>query len=349
MKEEGKFGVWKGPTKKQKQREWWRVPTKKRKKNIEGKRLLYEILAFALFLFLIYTIVINVQEHIEMKQNYAIEPAVVTVYDKTATKYLFGGINHVALLEPGLIDKVPRSLKDNQKAALTKAQFDTLSPGDSLDGFIVNQQFYTERDLENEFEGFPFVLLMICVYPMGYIIYQAFKFKKVDALFERFTIRFDRSLSFVVNTVVFGGLTVGLLFSYYSLAGTIKYAYDWKTSPDFIETSAEVRHKSMQHGSGTYAEDTFYVALAFKGNSGESIHVTKEVTRSAYKANSREVFIKYKKDNPYDVYAQELTSSEIADLLGSSTMIIYYLTIVITALLLFAVYLLDKKRRTGSY
>ena len=284
-----------------------------------------------------------------MKQNDAAEPAVVTVYDKTATKYLFGGINHVALLEPGLIDKVPRSLKDDQKAALTKEQFDTLSSGDSVDGFIVNQQFYTERDLENELEGFPFVLFMMCVYPMGYIIYQAFKFKKIDTLFERFTIHFDRPLSFVVNVVVFGGLTVGLLFSYYSFAGTIKYAYDWKTGPDFMETTAEVRHKSMQHGSGKYADDTFYMAVAFEDDSGEQIHVTKEITRSAYNDNSSEVFIKYKKDNPYDVYAQELTSSEIANLLWSSTMIIYYLTIVITALLLFTVYLLDKKRRTGSY
>ena len=316
------------------------------RKKVNYKRILYEFIGFALFLFIIYKTGVNWQEHVDMKTDYKGEPATAVIYDKTASIDPYGNPHYLALLEPNLIEQTTYSLWNGQTASLTKEQFNTLAPGDLIDGFKVGQTFYVEADIKEEFNWFWITLALVSIYPVCYIIYLSFKFKNFEKLVDQFLKRHDRKITYIFGTIFYGGIIIALLFSYYSFAGTIKHAVERVASTDLIKTTAEVSHKS----SGSGPEDRrYYFALSFESELGEPIHVTKEVMHNTYYHASDEVAIMYKKDNPYHVYMQKLSFKDIVFLLSSHTMLLYYLTILVTALLIYLGSLFDRKRRTGSY
>ena len=315
------------------------------RKEINGERILYEVIAFAVFLIAIYATSVFWQDHIKMTNDYKSEPTTAVIYDKIAQKSLYGDIYYYAVLEPNLIDQTVYSLSDGQKSSLTLDQFELLTHGDRIDGFNIDQTFYVQADIEPDFYWFWIILAFVIIYSVCYIIYLLTRIKKINDILEPFFNRHDRALTYIINIILFGGLTIGLLFSFYSFGGAIKNAYDRVTSTDLVETIAEVTDKNK--GTG-WRDIRYHLALSYDNERGEPIQVTKEVTSNTFYSIEDEIPIKFKKDNPYNVFTQNLGFKDVFNIFTSTTMVIYYLTFIISALLLLTVYLLDKKRRTGS-
>ena len=318
---------------------------KKTHKMINYKRILNHLLTLALFLFLSYTASGAWLEQLDMIINSKNEPATAMVYDKTAHKWLDGDIYYSATLEENLAEQTIASVAEGQKASLTKEQFKTLVRGDMIEGFTIDQKFYVATDIKDEINSLWIPLAILSVYPVGYILYVLTRFKIVNEILDRFAERFDKVLTFLIYTIMFGGIIILLLFSFYSLAGAVKNVYE-RTSSDLIETTAEVTHHDTSSGP---RDRRYYIALSFENELSESIHVTKEVTPHTYYNAIGKTRIMYKRDNPYNVFMKEQSFKDLFQISISNTMITYYLTIFLTAILLFTVYLLDKNRRTGSY
>ncbi|MDN8674731.1 hypothetical protein Q0N22_14975, partial [Staphylococcus aureus] len=85
-------------------------------------------------------------------------------------------------------------------------------------------------DIKDEINSLWIPLAILSVYPVGYILYVLTRFKIINEILDRFSERFDRALTFLIYTTMFGGITILLLFSFYSLAGAVKNAYERTSS-----------------------------------------------------------------------------------------------------------------------
>ena len=62
-----------------------------------------------------------------------------------------------------------------------------------------------------------------------------------------------------------------------------------------------------------------------------------------------ELLIKYEEDNPYNAFAKKIELRDVLDFFTAIKFFIHCLIVILTALLLYALFLSNRKRRTGSY
>lgn len=310
------------------------------------KKIVNQSIAFAVFIFLSYAVVVNWQLHLDKKDDFKTEPATAVIIDKTAQKLLYDGVLYYAILEENLVSQSLLILKAGQRASLTKKQFDTLEIGDSIDGFKIDNKFYVEQDIQNEFKDDWFTLFFIGIYPVGYILYILTRFKGINKIINQMPVLLDWLLGVAGLLIIFGGTLFLILFSFYEMSGSIKNVYDRTFSNDLVETNAYITH--FDPGTGP-RDRRYYLALSFNTLDGERIQLTKEVTSNTYHQAEKQIPIMYKPDQPYHVFMQELGFKDFVDILISNTVWGYFLTFVIVALLLYTLFLLNRKRRTGSY
>jgi len=319
---------------------------KKKKIEKDWKRIGYEVAGFIFFIFLIGVIIINWQRNEDVKKEQLVNVTIAGVYDKTAEKYLLSGLSYTVLLRPQLLEKTTESIESGYKVAVTKREFDRLDIGDTINGFNIQGVFHTQRELKSEYKGFYFTLFLVGIYPVGYIFYLLFKFEG----FEAFLDRHDFGLSIVFNTILWGGLFLLLLFSYREMIADLKNGYEKFYGKDYIETIATITDHSFDHGSGRDNQTYYYLALAYVDTNGEPINLTKEVKRNTFlKYKDGVLPIKYKKNNPYNAFAQQTEGRDILNFLSTPAFFMHCLIIVLTTLLSYALYLMNRKRKTGSY
>ena len=321
---------------------------KKNKKKIENdwKRIGYEVAGFIFFIFLIGVIIINWQRNEDVKKEQLMNATIAGVFDKTAEKYLLDGLSYIVLLRPQLLEKTTQNIEDGYKVSVSKKEFERLEFGDKIDGFNIQGVFNTQRELESEYRGFYFTLFLVGIYPMGYILYLLFKFKG----FEAFLNRHDFGLSIIFNIITWGGLFLMLVFCYREMTADLKNGYEKYYGKDYIETIATITDHSLDHGTGNDHQTYYYLALAYEDTNGKPINLTKEVKRNTYlKYQDGVLPIKYKKDTSYNAFVQQTEGRDIINFLLTPAFFMHCLTIVLTALLSYALYLMNRKRKTGSY
>jgi hypothetical protein len=319
---------------------------KKRKQNRDWKRIGYELLAFIFFIFLIYIIFVNWQRNEDVKEEQKSNPTVAIIYDKTAEKHLFSGISYIVLLQPGLSKKTRLQVSPGDQTVVSKAEFEVLEIGDTIDGYSIHGVFHTASELKSDYKWFYIVLCFVGIYPFGYICYLLFKIKKFEAFFERH----DFGLGVIVYTILGVGMLVFLMFMYREMVADLKNGYEKIYGEDYIETIAEITDHYNYYGSGKDYQRYYYLALAYQDTSGKWFHLTKEVRRNTYLNHvDGELFIKYEEDNPYNAFAKKIELRDALDFFTAKTFFIYCLIVILTALLLYALFLMNRKRRTGSY
>lgn len=320
---------------------------RRRKPNRDWKRIGYELLAFAFFVFLIFIIIVNWQRNEGVKQEQEKNVVTATIYDKTAEKHLFSGMSYIVLLQPGLLEKTVLQIPPSYRVGVPKLEFEALEIGDTIDGYSIEGIFYTLSELKHEKKWFYIVFCLVGIYPLGYIIYVLFKIKKI----KQFIDRHDFGLGIVMYTVFWGGMLVLLLFMYREMAADLKNGYEKFYGKDYIQTVATITDHYKYHGSGRDAQWYYYLALAYKDETGGQFHLTKEVKKNTYlNYMDGELPIKYKKDNPYNVFAQKTGTKDVLNFLTSRVLWLqHFLFIIITVLLCYSLFLMNRKRRTGSY
>lgn len=321
---------------------------KRNKKKIEKdwKRIGYDVLGFIFFVFLIGVIIINWQRNEDVKKEQLMNPTTAVVYDKTAEKYLLSGLSYIVLLKPLLLEKTTESIKSGYVVSISKKKFEKLEIGDRIDGFLIQGVFRTQSEQRSEYNGFYFTMFLVGIYPVGYIFYLLFKFEG----FEAFLDRHDFGLSIIFKIIVWGGLSLLLLFSYREMIADLKNGYEKYYGKDYIETIATITDHSFDHGSGRDNQTYYYLALAYEDTNGEPINLTKEVKRNTFlKYKDGVLPIKYKKNNPYNAFAQQTEGRDILNFLSTPAFFMHCLIIGLTALLSYALFLMNRKRKTGSY
>ena len=320
---------------------------KRRKPKRDWKRIGYELLAFAFFVFLIFIIIVNWQRNEGVKQEQEKNMVTAMIYDKTAEKLLFSGMSYIVLLQPGLLEKTVLQIPPGDRVGVPKLKFEALEIGDTIDGYSIEGVFYTLSELKYEEKWFYIVLCLVSIYPLGYIIYILFKIKRVEEFFNRH----DFGLGIVIHTIFWGGLLVFLLFMYREMAADVKNGYEKFYGKNYIETVATITDHYKHYGSGKDDQWYYYLALAYKDESGERFHLTKEVKKNTYlNYMDGELPINYKKDNPYNAFAQKTEIKDVLNFLTSRDLWLqHFLIIILTVLLSYALFLMNRKRRTGSY
>lgn len=316
------------------------------------KRIKYMLLAFATFVFSIGLTSINWKEYEEMKKDNEQIQTTATVYGKTAIQDLFGGTYYYALIEDGLIGKVTTKLKVGQKASISKEEFDKIEFGDSLNGFTVNGTFHTQADLDGEYTSFYIGLAFVSLYPIGYILYLISRINIVRAMFVRIghVKGLNRPIDILVNSLLFSGVIVGLLFYIFNFGDILKSGYNKFMSENQIETTAIVEDHHIDINSSMYGSSNYYLGLVYNNQDGQIVSVTKEVTMHSYNKYKDDALpIKYNEQDYYRVYLQEIDFQDIFQMLTSDLFIILYLAVVIIALLIFLLFVLRKRKKYGYY
>ncbi|WP_075618833.1 hypothetical protein [Paenisporosarcina indica] len=325
---------------------------RKRNDKEKIKRLGYALLAFAAFVFSICLIFINWQEYEALKKDNEQIQTPTTVYGKTANQDLFGKTYYYALIENGLIGKTTTKLKVGQKASISKEEFDKIEIGDSLNGYTVNGTFHTQADLDEEYTSFYVGLAFFSLYPIGYILYLVSKINIVRAMFERIEHAkgLNRTINILGNSLLFGGVIVGLLFFVFDFGDMLKSGYDRFMSEKQIETIALVADHDIVINSSMYANSVYNLGLVYKNQNDQIVSVTKEVTKHSYdKYKDDPLPIKYNEQDYYRVYLQEVDFVDIFQIFTSDLFILFYLAVIIIALLIFLLFVLRKRKKYGYY
>lgn len=328
---------------------------KKRKDGTKFKQIALQLLAFAAFIYSFHLLLVNYERYEQLKQEHAEQQATAIIYNKTAFEDLYTGeISYKALLKPGLLGKATTNLKEGVITYLTEDEFDTLSVGDSIDGFQIEGVFQRQAYVNEKYRSYYWGFVFLSLYPIGYLLYWLLKIQGLRLFFDRILQMksVDRALTYLFNFLIFGGLIVGMFFFLFSPGvNMVKNLYGKYNSEGYIDTYALVSDSDYDETIGyKYYEDNYFLALAYKDQEGEPIYLTKEVTRHTYHTyKDADLPIRYSKDNPYKTYTQHTNGKDIWNILLSKTLILYYLAFVIVALLIFTVYLLYKRKKKGYY
>ena len=257
-----------------------------------------------------------------------------------------------SLIEDGLIGKVTTKLKVGQKASISKEEFDKIEFGDSLNGFTVNGTFHTQADLDDEYTSFYIGLAFFSLYPIGHIIYLLSRINIVRALFIRIghVKALNRSIDILVNSLLFGGVIVGLLFYIFNFGDILKSGYNKFISENQTESTAIVEDHHIDINASIYGSSNYYLGLVYNNQDGQIVSVTKEVTMHSYNKYKDDALpIKYNEQDYYRVYLQEIDFQDVFQMLTSDLFIILYLAVIIIALLIFLLFVLRKRKKYGYY
>ena len=323
------------------------------KHKIDMKRVGWMLFAFAVFIFVLFKTVENVQEYKELKSQNESKPITATVYDKTAMQdLLYGKTFYMVLLHDNLTGKVVRELDIGQRAYVEKEEFDKLDIGDTVNGYKIDGNFHNQEDLEGEYSSYYIGLVFVSIFIFGYISYWLSKIKMVTSFFHRMERKklFNSLLGFLLYGLFYGGILTGLLFGFYNIGQMVMNAFDKYSDEDRIETTAVVTDHFADRDLGRYADSEYFLALSFETQTNGTVYLTKEVTSHAYYAyKDQPVPISYSEENPYKIFLQETSWEDIFQIILTNEMMMYYLVCFMTVALIYVFICWRRYKKTGSY
>lgn len=312
----------------------------------EPKNSFYLLLAFVAFLYSIYLVNKNYQEYISLKSPIESQTQTI-VYGKTAVQHLFSETSYVALTKPGFENFVAATLNEDQTVYVEREEWEALQKGSTIHGYEVDGIFYTNMELKEEVRWQLFGVIFMSLYPVGYIVYWFCKIKFIRLALRRLEQNrmADSILSYVVNTVVFGGIIALLLFVILDFGSVTKRVHDKITADDLMKADAVVTARDIGYNSSRYADSEYYLAINFQSHRGRDIHLTKQVTFHTFKKyESGTLPIFFKKDDPYTIYLQKVELKDVLQIAFSATMIMYYCAFFVSILLGWVPFLLRKRK-----
>lgn len=264
------------------------------------------------------------------------------VQGKTVERDLFGRMTYYGLFEDEMETNVIYKNSARTYAQVSRDEFEQLEVGKTIKGRMLGTAF-SDKDVRSELYEHLILMGVFLIYPFFFVIYQLIHIPVV----ERWTERHDKWLSRLISSIFIGGICIGLLFSYISMGksffSTIQ-AHGGKQQ----EITALITDRDFDLNAGRYVSSQYFLALVYEDQDGNMIHMTKEVPPSVYYNNDLFITVSHPVGDPYRIHLNGFNAGDIFFYMGTE-LFMYGLTIVMTALLIFAAVLWRRKKKTGSY
>ena len=307
------------------------------------KRISLYMVGIVVFVAFVNGFIDESKELYQLIQQQSDEQLEETVQGKAVHNGLFGKLTYYAVLTDGAEENVIYNSEARDYAEIPKSEFDALEIGDTLKGTLTGAAFSKEDIRSQIYEHF-LLMAIALIYPTFFIIYQLIHIPSVN----RWTNSHDKWLSRLFSGIFIAGLCIGLLFSYVSMTKDIVSTVQAHHGNQ-QETTALItdRYEDHSYSYKGYWRSYYYLALAFEDQEGSMINLTKAVPPSIFNNNDFSDKINYPEENPYRVYMDGIKVSD--SFFYINALILYILTIVLTLLLIYAAFLMRRKKKTGSY
>ncbi|MDR4889675.1 hypothetical protein RGU12_19460 [Fredinandcohnia sp. QZ13] len=309
-----------------------------------------KLFAFAAFLFIIYTIFDNVQEHQVFLYKAEHNQVEERVWRKFVVNDLLVGPRFSVQIGTLPESSIPTKHNDAM-VIISQELFEKVNAGDTIPGYKVNGKFYTETLLKEEVKWFYILLTVFSLYPISYILYWLFKIKIIWKWFAAISRRLylDKIASFVISFLIFGVLIGTLLFFLSSdTKSAIENGYEKYFGKNHAETTALIMEHGFDRRTSTYNRTDYYISMMYKPENHDSIFIVKGVTWHTYNKYQEKMPIVYNVDNPYQVYAKEMDIADYLDILMTETVFLTLISIILIVLLSSIPFLLWKQKKRKS-
>lgn len=265
-----------------------------------------------------------------------------TVQSKAVSLSLFGRMTYYALLEDGAWENLINNNSPRAYAEISKGEFDKLKAGDTVEGTLTGGSFSNE-DIRSAIFTHLILMGIAIIYPICFILYQLIHIPAVESWADRH----GKFLGPLFSGILIGGLCIGILVSYTFMGKDIINTIQ-AHSGNQLEATAVITDWEADYGYRRYERDYYYLALTFEDSQGNVIHMTKEVPPSVYNNAGSSIIVVYPEGHPYRVHF--LDDFKLSDtLFYFEVLSLYGITIILTLLLIYAAFLMRRKRKTGSY
>ncbi|WP_080872141.1 hypothetical protein [Oceanobacillus timonensis] len=258
----------------------------------------------------------------------------VTTVGKTVSSDLFGSLKYYAVLEDDALLQLTRHSSDQEISLLTKQEFEQLDAGETI---TKNDSGITDEDQKSQITEHLIVIIVFSIYPSGFLVYNIShipffkKWREKGATFFIFIVSGILCLVFIMTYVFMGKSIISVVQSY---------------SGDQIEVEAFISDTAHERNTGRFSRDSYYLHLSFYTEDGdEEIFISKEVSSRIYSQNHFSIPVRYPEGQPYKAH---IAGTKFGDFIGSS-FIIYSCTLIITVFLIYAAFLMRRKKKTGSF
>lgn len=308
-----------------------------------------KLLAFAVFLFLIYTNYTNYEEHRALIEEAESNPAEERVHRKLVVLDFFREPRFTVQVGSMPDSSIP-TRHNSSIIGVEREVYEQLDVGDYLAGYKAEGKFYTDSTLKEEKNWFYILFAFFNLYPIGFVLYWLFKIKALREFVERIgKILYLKSIGSLIAYFVFWGITL-LLIAFFAteFKNSVEKSYEKFFGKHHVETTALVVEKDVDWRGGKYDRRQYYVSLMYgPENSPDSLFVVKEVTRHTYDKYTKEMQIVYNEDNPYQVFASHMGPWDVIYVMTRGTVIAFAATGILVVLLCLLPYLLWKRNKAG--
>ncbi|MBP2079608.1 hypothetical protein [Oceanobacillus polygoni] len=306
------------------------------------KRIALYLIGIVVFIAFVNGFVDESKELYTLVQQQKDAPLEQIVQGKTAERDLFGRMIYYGLFEEETETNVIYKNPASAYAQVSRDEFEQLEVGETIEGRMLGTAF-SDRDVRSKLYEHLILMGVFLIYPFFFVIYQLIHIPVV----ERWMKRHDKLLGRLISSIFIGGICLGLLFSYISMGkslfSTIQ-AHGGKQQ----EITALITDRDFDLNAGRYVSSQYFLALAYEDQDGNMVHMTKEVPPSVYHNNELFLTVSHPEGYPYRIHLNGFNAGDIFFYMGTD-LFIYGLTIVMTALLIFAAVLWRRKKKTGSY
>lgn len=293
-----------------------------------------EIIGMSIFtLFFGLITVFLIVDYIDEYHLFSATKQEVKIIDKVGEKGLFTPPAYFVRVE------LPNGEEQTYLKRISKRQMKNLQLDDTISGFSTSpRNFSTIRDFLFDSMFFIGAILLFGLFTIGGIFVLITTIPSVDRFFNEKTFlgRTSTGNGMKILIVVMG------IFIYFS--GKFLYNLFHKLFP-FMKTNTEARIIDTYSDISfrKYEDSTFQFTLLFEHKDGSEIKVIKDVTRNTYNhfTLGDSVPISYRNLNPYDIFVNHTTGTDIIQTLLYLESILYLLFI---GIILFTAYALFKKR-----
>ncbi|MCM3758857.1 hypothetical protein M3197_15560 [Sporosarcina aquimarina] len=303
------------------------------------KNTAWAVTGFLLFLFSTMMFLDEVRNFQKTIQSEQTSPVEVAITGKQVERSYLGKNHYLVMLSKGNEEKVSMKQTIGTYSEVSKEEYETLKPGDKIQGVIKGRVFYTQLDGKEAHKEHWIMLVVTVIFPIMYLIYQLSKL----IVYLRVRNPFSKSFGTILKIILSVGLG-SLLLAGYGLMFSDLFRWISENVGDQTYRIAEITDSRIDIGHGRYAETNYYLAFNFSVD-GESFHMTKEVSAYDYKKNFKLVQIRYPVGHPDQVSIGGYHWRDALHLISYSWFGIYFCVIIITGLLIFAAVKIKQKKR----
>lgn len=303
------------------------------------KNVAWAVIGFLLFLFSTMMFIVELLDFQKTIQSEQTSPVEVAVTGKQVERSYLGKNQYLVMLSNGNEEKVSMKQMIGTYSEVSKEEYETLKPGDKIQGVMKGRVLYTELDGREAHKEHWIMLVVTVIYPIIYLVYQLSKL--VVSL--KITNPFTHSFGSLLKILLAVGLGAPMLACYVFLFSDL-FRWIHENVGEQTYRIAEITDSRIDIGHGRYAETNYYLSFNFIVD-GEPFHMTKEVSANDYQKNLELVKIRYPEGHPDQVSIRGYNWRDAVYLISYSWFGIYLCVIVITGLLIFAAVKIKQKKR----